>query len=106
MDFRFRGRTARCKHILFLILRVLGLPPDDAAAGVAPKALPPDALQALLAAPARRAAAATPEIAAHFAALSRGEAVAELPPRPIDADNDVCAVWCVCRCMRDVCVAS
>ncbi len=94
MDHRFRGRTARCKHILFVLLRVLAVPPDDACAGAAPRRIPADKLAALLAAPAHRAAEAAPHIIARFEALVRGEAVAALPPRAIDADTNVCAIWC------------
>jgi hypothetical protein len=93
MDFRFRGRAARCKHILFVLLRVLGAPRDDPVAGcVAPRRIPAERLAALLAEPAHRAAAAAPHIVARYEALVRGEAVAELPARAIDEDTNVCAI--------------
>jgi hypothetical protein len=94
MDFRFRGRTARCKHIMFVLIRVLGASPhdDDTAGCVAPRRIPRERLAALLAEPAHRAAAAAPHIVARYEALVRGEAVAELPPRDIDEETNVCAI--------------
>ena len=91
-DWRFRGRAQRCKHILFVLLRVLAAPPHSAAADTAARSIPPDELEALLAAPARHVADASPQLLARYAALAAGESVPELAPRPIDAANDVCAI--------------
>jgi hypothetical protein len=90
-DFRFHGRSKRCKHILF-VLRVLGAPPGSAAAHAAARPIPPDELAALLAAPARHVADASPQLVARYAALAAGEAVPQLPPRPVDASTDICAI--------------
>ena len=93
MDHRFRGRASRCKHILFVLLRVLGDASDDPTTRcAAPRRIPPAALAALLAAPAHRAAHAAPAVAARYEALCRGEAVPELPARPIDDDTNMCAI--------------
>ena len=91
-DWRFRGRAQRCKHILFVLLRVLAAPPHSAAADTAARRIPPDELAALLAAPARHVADASPQLLARYAALAAGESVPELPPRVIDAATDVCAI--------------
>ena len=91
-DWRFRGRNQRCKHILFVLLRVLAAPPGSAAADTAARSIPPDELAALLAAPARHVADASPQLLSRYAALAAGESVPELPPRAIDAATDVCAI--------------
>jgi hypothetical protein len=91
-DWRFRGRTQRCKHILFVLLRVLAAPPGSAAADTAARPIPPGELAALLASPSCHVADASPQLLARYAALAAGESVPELPPRPIDAATDVCAI--------------
>jgi len=91
-DWRFRGRAQRCKHILFVLLRVLAAPSGAAAADTAARPIPPGELAALLAAPARHVADASPQLLARYAALAAGETVAELAPRPVDTATDVCPI--------------
>lgn len=84
-DARFRCQRLHlhCKHVLFVVLRVLGGSTDDLAT--------PRGVSRLLAKDVRRATVASHDVEARYAALIRGETVPEVPRRQPTAE-DVCAI--------------
>lgn len=81
--FRCKRQHVHCKHVLFIVLRVLG--------GTANDLSTPRGVTRLLSKTVRRATVASHDVAERYAALMRGEPIQEVAQRP-PAAGDVCAV--------------